>query len=100
MHRRLWELGPDINPGSRFRDTRSGGGLNSNYLVHDVFEAVGTVDGEADEEDVGFGVGEGAQAVVFFLAGGIPEGELDHFACWRVRRVGDVVFEDCGDVFL
>ena len=70
------------------------------YLVHDVFEGVGTVDGEADEEEVGFGVGEGAETVVFFLAGGVPEGELDDLAGWCMLGVSDVVFEDGGDVFL
>jgi len=44
------------------------------YLVHDVFEGVGTVDCEADEEEVSFGVGERAETVVFFLAGCVPEG--------------------------
>ena len=69
-------------------------------FVHDVFEAVGAVDGEADEDEVGFGVGEGAQAVVFFLAGGVPESELDGFVGGCVEFLGDVVFEDGGDVAL
>lgn len=77
-----------------------GGGEGGGYLVHDVFEGVGTVDGEADEEEVGFGVGEGAQTVVFFLAGCVPEGELDDFARGLMLGVGDVVFEYGGDVFL
>jgi len=33
----------------------------------DVFERVGGVDGECDEDDVGFGVGEGTELFVFFL---------------------------------
>lgn len=51
-----------------------GKGVGGRYLVHDVFEGVGTVDCEADEEEVGFGVGEWAETVVFFLAGCVPEG--------------------------
>ena len=78
---------------------REGRGGND-YLVHDVFEGVGTVDGEADEEEVRFRVGEGTQPVVLLLAGGVPEGELDDLARWCVLGVGDVVFEDGGDVFL
>lgn len=70
------------------------------YLVHDVFERVGTVDGEADEEQVRFGIGERTQAVVFFLAGRVPEGKLDGLARGRVQRVGDVVLENGGHVFL
>ena len=69
-------------------------------FVHDVFETVGTVDGEADEDEVGFGVGEGPQAVVFFLAGGVPESELDGFVGGLMVFLGDVVFEDGGDVAL
>jgi hypothetical protein len=70
------------------------------YLVEDVFERIRTVDGEADEEEVGFGVGEGSEAVVFLLAGRVPEGEFDAFPRGLVLDVGDVVFEDGGDVFL
>lgn len=72
----------------------------ASYLVHDVFERVGTVDGEADEEEVRFGIGERTQAVVFFLAGGVPERELDGLAGGGVQGVGDVIFEHRGDVFL
>lgn len=46
-----------------------------NYLVGDVGEGWGRDDGETDEEDVGLGVGERAETVVVFLAGGIPEAE-------------------------
>lgn len=67
-------------------------------LVLDVIEGVGRVDAEADEDDVRFGVGEGAQALVVFLAGGIPEGELHGFAVYST--VGDVVFEDGWNVAL
>jgi hypothetical protein len=43
---------------------------------------------------VGVVVGEGAQAVEFFLAGGVPEGEL-HVDVVD-EDVVDVVFEDGG----
>lgn len=70
------------------------------YFVHDVFEGVGAVNCEADEEEVCFWIGEGPEAVVLFLSRGVPEGELDCFASGFVLCLGDVVFEDCGDVFL
>ena len=70
------------------------------YLVHDVLERVGAVNGETDENDVGLGVGERSQAVVLFLSGRVPERELDHLACGRMRGVCDVVLEDGGHVFL
>lgn len=70
------------------------------YLVHDIVQRIGTVDGEADEDEVGFRIRQRAEAVVFFLAGGIPQGELYRLAGGRVRRVRDVVFEYCGNVFL
>jgi len=54
---------------------RSGadGGAEDTYLVHDILERVRAVNGEADEYDVGLGVGEGPQAVVLLLAGRVPE---------------------------
>lgn len=58
------------------------------------------VDGEADKQHIGLGVRERAEAVVFLLAGGVPEGELDERAGCRVWFVRDVVFKDGGDVFL
>lgn len=76
------------------------GGFGSPYLVHDVFERVGAVDGEADKEDVGLWVGKRAQAVVLLLAGRVPEGELHHLARGGVRCVGDIVLEHGGHVFL
>lgn len=44
------------------------------------------------------GVGEGTETVVIFLAGGIPEGELDVLAV--DLDIGDVVLEDSGDIDL
>jgi len=44
-------------------------------FLADVFEGGRGCDGEADEEDVGLGVGEGAEAVVVFLASGVEEAE-------------------------
>lgn len=42
-----------------------------------VVEGWGGYDGEADQENVGLRVGEGAEAVVVFLSGGVPESEAD-----------------------
>lgn len=70
------------------------------YLVHDILERVGAVNGEADKDDVGLGIREWSQTVVFFLSSSIPESKLDHLTCGRMGRVGDVVLEDGGDVFL
>jgi hypothetical protein len=47
---------------------------------------------------VGVGVGERAETVVIFLAGGIPKGELDVLAI--NLDIGDVVLEDSGDIDL
>lgn len=70
----------------------------ASYLLLDVVERVRRVDGKADEDDVRVGVGERAETVVILLAGSIPEGELDVLAV--DLDVGDVVFEDGGDVDL
>lgn len=75
-----------------------GGGKK--YLVHYVLEGVWAVDGEADEEEVGLGVGERTQTVVFFLPCGIPESELNCLAGLLVDGVCDVIFKDGGNVFL
>jgi hypothetical protein len=37
------------------------------FVLH-VFERVGCVDGECDEDDVRFGIGEGTETFVFFLS--------------------------------
>lgn len=70
------------------------------YLVHDVLERVGAVDSETYEDDVRLGVRERPQPVVLFLSGGIPESQLDHLSRGGVWRVGDVVLEDSGHIFL
>ena len=44
------------------------------------------------------GIGERAEAVVVFLAGGIPQGQLDVLAV--DLDIGDVVLEDGRDVDL
>ena len=76
---------------------RGGGGTN---LVHDVLERVRAVDGEADKDEVRLGVRERPQPVVLLLPGRVPERELHRLAGGRVCRVGDVVLEDGGNVFL
>ena len=68
------------------------------HLLLYVVERIGRVDGKADEDNVGVGVGERAETVVILLAGGIPEGELDVLAI--DLDIGDVVLEDSGDVDL
>jgi hypothetical protein len=69
----------------------------TNLLLH-VVQGVRRVDGEADEDDVRVGIGERAEAVVVFLAGGIPQGQLDVLAV--DLDIGDVVLEDGRDVDL
>ena len=61
-----------------------------------VVERIGRVDGEADEDDVRVWVRERAQTVVILLTGGIPEREL--YMTSIDLDIGDVVFENGGDV--
>lgn len=63
----------------------------------DVVERIGRVDGEADEDDVRVGVGEGTETIVIFLTGGIPKGKL--YMATIDLDIGDVVLEDGGDVY-
>jgi len=44
-------------------------------LLADVLKRCGGCDAEADEEDVGLGIGEGAKAVVVFLSGCVEQAE-------------------------
>lgn len=46
----------------------------------DVVEGGRADDGEADQEDVGLGIGEGSESVIIFLPRGVPESEADGFA--------------------
>jgi len=68
------------------------------YLLLDVVERVGGVDGKADQDNVRVGIGERAQTVVIFLTRGIPQSQLNVFAI--NLNVGDVVLEDGGNVDL
>ena len=74
------------------------GEITRTDLLLYVVERVRGVDGEADEDDVRVWVGERPETVVVFLAGRIPERELDVLAV--NLDVGDVVLEDGGDVDL
>jgi hypothetical protein len=68
------------------------------YLLLDVVQRIGRVNCEADEDNVGIGVGEGAETIVILLACRIPEGEFDMLAI--NLYIGDVVFKDGWDVDL
>ena len=72
--------------------------LVSTNLLLNVIERVRRVDGEANENDVGIGVGERAKAIVVFLTGGIPQGELNVLSI--DLHIGDVVLEHGRDVDL
>ena len=70
------------------------------YLVHDIFERVRAVNGEANEEKIGLWVGEWSQTVVFFLACSVPERQFHRLTTRLVIGVSNIVFEDCRDIFL
>lgn len=87
------------NPLGRVRGSSASSRVDEDsYLLLDVVERIGRVDGKANQNDVGVGVGQRAQAVIIFLAGGIPQGELDVLAI--DLDVGDVVLKDGRDVDL
>lgn len=70
------------------------------YLVHDVFQRVRAVDGEAYEEKIGLRVGQWSQSIILFLTSSVPEGELDCLASSSVWDLSDVVLEHGWYVFL
>lgn len=61
------------------------------YLGFHVIEGWRADDRETDQEDVGLRVGEGSEAVVIFLSGGIPQSEADRPAV--DHHAGRVVVE-------
>ncbi len=65
-------------------------------LILHVLERSEAVHREADEEDVGLRVAEGAQAVVVLLSGSVPQAERHGLVVDHDR--GLVVVEDRGDV--
>jgi hypothetical protein len=69
-----------------------------NPLLLDVVKRVGGVDGEANQDDMGIGVGQGTETVVVLLASRIPKGQLDVLAI--DLDIGDVVLKDGRDVDL
>ena len=73
-----------------------GRGDAGTYLVLDVCEADGKVDGEDDEDDVAFRVAQRSQSVVLFLPCRVPERDLDNLAvelsvCYVVLEHGGYV---------
>jgi len=68
------------------------------HLLLNVVQRVRGVNGETDQDDMGVGVTERAEAVVVLLASRIPQGELNvlsvHF------DVGHIVLEHGGDINL
>lgn len=68
------------------------------YLLLDVVERIGGIDGEANQDNVGVGVRERTETVVIFLASRIPKGQLDVLAV--NLDIGDIVLENGGDVDL
>jgi len=75
-------------------------GWHGAYLVHDIFQRIRAVDGEAYEEEIGLGVRKWSQSVIFFLSGSVPEGELDCLASRTVGDLSDVVLKHGWYVFL
>lgn len=67
-------------------------------LLLDVVERIGGVDGEADQNNVGIGIGKRSKTVVIFLTSSIPKGELDVLAI--DLNIGDIVLENGGDIDL
>jgi len=62
-----------------------------------IFEGSGGDDGEADEEDVGLGIGEGSKTIVIFLSRSVPKTEIDGLIV--DHDVRGVVVEHRGDIF-
>lgn len=58
----------------------------SSYLGLDVVKRRGADDGEADEENIGLGVGQRSQSVVIFLTSGIPETQANGLAIHHYTR--------------
>lgn len=65
-------------------------------LFRDVFQAVGAVNGETHEDDVGVRVGQRPKAVIVFLAGCVPKCQLHLLAIHLY--VSDIVLEDSRDI--
>jgi hypothetical protein len=83
---------------SQPRAQAPGSSMRSTYLLRNVVQGVGGVDGEADQDDVGIGVRQGSETVVVLLTGRIPKCQLDVPAI--DLDIGNIVLEDSGDVDL
>lgn len=60
--------------------------MGTAYLGLDVVKRGRADDGEADEKDVGLGVGKRPQAIVILLPGGIPKTQADGLAVDHYTR--------------
>ena len=85
--------GPDVSEPPR-TGGRGRGQAGKAYLGLDVIEGRRADDGEADEEDVGLGVGQGPKPIIVLLACGIPEPQADGLPI--NHHAGRVVVEPAG----
>jgi len=67
-------------------------------LLLNIVQGVAGINGEADQDDVGVRVREGAETVVIFLASRIPQGELHRLAI--DIDLGNVILENSGHIDL
>ena len=68
------------------------------YLLLDIIQGIGGINGETDQDDMRVGVRERSESVVIFLSCGIPEGKFDVLSI--DLDVRHVIFKNCGDVDL
>lgn len=50
------------------------------HLIYYILQRGWTVDRKTHKEEIGLGIGQGPQAIVFLLAGSIPESQFDRLA--------------------
>lgn len=87
----MGDLGIPLPRSDDESDCHSTSLLISTHLGPDVLKTGRADEGEADQEDVGLGVGQWAESVVIFLTGGIPQPEGDGLAIHHY--IGGVVVE-------
>ena len=68
------------------------------YLLLYVVERVGRIHSKTDQNDMGIWVGQRAKTIVILLSSRIPERQFNVLAI--DLDIGDVIFEDSGDVDL
>ena len=70
------------------------------HLINHILKRVRAINCIADKEEIGFGIGEWSESIIFFLSCCVPKSQFQCLSALSKRWVCDVVLKDCWYIFL